>query len=95
MYPLTTNKLTKAAPHHARTTTDVYVSFENLSLTPSYDCKNTRLWQKFKDKIPQKVKKHPSKLVKSIIHLATPEVDELKVLKYIDHTCHNTPRDTS
>ena len=38
---------------------------------------------------------NPSKLVKQIITLARPEKDELDALEYIDHTCHNTPRDST
>ena len=34
-------------------------------------------------------------MVKSIIPLNRPEKDNLDALKYIDHTCHNTPGDTS
>ena len=43
----------------------------------------------------KKTKTHPSKLVESIIPLARPETDKLDALEYIDHTCHNTPRDTT
>ena len=49
---------------------------------------------KVKGKIPKKTKTHLSKLVKPIIPLARPEKDELDALGYIDHTCHNTPRDS-
>ena len=38
---------------------------------------------------------HPSKLVKPIIPLTRLEKDELDALEYIDHTCHNTPGDTT
>ena len=34
-------------------------------------------------------------MVKPIILLARPEKDELDPLKYIDHTCHNTPLETT
>ena len=45
------------------------------------------------DKIHKKTKCYPSKLVKSIILLARPEKYELDASEYINHTCHNTPRD--
>ena len=38
---------------------------------------------------------HPSKLVKLIIYLARPEIDELEALEYIEYTYHNTHRDTT
>ena len=50
---------------------------------------------KFKKQIPQNTKTHPSKLVKPIIPLARPEKDELDALEYINHTCHNTCKDTT
>ena len=50
---------------------------------------------KFEDQIPKKPSTHPSELVKPIIPLARPEKDELDASKYIDHTCHNTPGDTT
>ena len=34
-------------------------------------------------------------MVKPIIPLARPEKDELDASEYIDHTCHNTPGDTT
>ena len=49
----------------------------------------------FEEQIPKKAHINPSELVKPIIPLARPEYDELDALKYIDHTCHNTPGDTS
>ena len=42
-----------------------------------------------------KKKIYASKLVKSIIPLVRSEMDELDALKYVDHTCHNTPGDTT
>ena len=42
-----------------------------------------------------KKKTHPSELVKPVIPLARPENDEPNTLKYIDHTCHNTPGNTT
>ena len=50
---------------------------------------------KIEEHIPQKTKTHLSKLVKPIIPLARPEKDKLDALEYIDHTCHNTPEDTT
>ena len=50
---------------------------------------------KFEEQIPKKLPTNSSKLVKPIIPLAKPEKDELDSLEYIDHTCHNTPRDTT
>ena len=50
---------------------------------------------KIEEKIPKKNKTHPSKLVKPIISLDRPEKDELDALEFIDHKCHNTPRDTA
>ena len=41
--------------------------------------------------IPKKAKSLLSKLVKPIIPLARPEINELDPLEYIDCTCHNTP----
>ena len=49
----------------------------------------------FEEPIPIKSKTHPSELVKPIISLARPEKDELDASVYIDHTCHNTPSDTT
>ena len=49
---------------------------------------------KFEEQIPKKTKTHPSILVEPIIPLVRPENDELDASEYIDHTCHNTPRDT-
>ena len=49
----------------------------------------------FEDQIPKKPSTHPSKLVKPIIPLARPENNELDASEYIDHTCHNTPGDTT
>ena len=34
-------------------------------------------------------------MVKPIIPLARPEMDKLDALEYIDHTCHDTPGDTT
>ena len=50
---------------------------------------------KIEKQIPKQTKTHPSKLVKLIIPLTGPENNELDALEYIDHTCHNTPGDTS
>ena len=49
----------------------------------------------FEDKIPKKAHINPSELVKPIIPLERPEKDELEASEYIDHTCHNTPGDTT
>ena len=57
--------------------------------------KDNEIMVKFEDKIPLKTKSHPSKLVKPIIPLATTENDKIESLEYIDHTCHNTPRNTT
>ena len=46
-------------------------------------------------KIPIKAKSLPNELITPIIPLARPEKDQLVTLQYIDHTCHNTPRDTT
>ena len=48
---------------------------------------------KIEEQIPPKNRTHPSKLVKPIIPLARTEKDDLDALEYIDHMCHNTPRD--
>ena len=50
---------------------------------------------KIEEQVPKKTKTHPSKLVKPVIPLARPENNELEASKYIDHTCHNTPKDTT
>ena len=50
---------------------------------------------KIEEQIPKKSKTYPSKLVKPIIPLARPENNELDALEYIEHTCHNTSRDTT
>ena len=50
---------------------------------------------KIQEQSPQKTKTHSSKLVKPIIPLAKPENSELDASDYIDHTCHNTSRDTT
>ena len=50
---------------------------------------------KIKETIPKITETHPSKLVKPIIPLTRPELDELEALEYIDHMCHNTPGDTT
>ena len=50
---------------------------------------------KIEEAIPKKTKTHPSKLVKVIIPLDRPEKDKVDASEYIDHTCHNTPRDAS
>ena len=50
---------------------------------------------KVEGQIPKKTKTHLSKLVKPIIPLARLEQDEHDALEHIDHTCHNTPRDTT
>ena len=50
---------------------------------------------KFEEQIPKKLPTNSSKLVKPIIPLARPEKDELDASEYIDHTCHNTPGDTT
>ena len=34
-------------------------------------------------------------MVKPIIPLASPENDDLEASEYIDHMCHNTPRDNT
>ena len=47
------------------------------------------------DYIPKKTTSRPNKLFKPIIPLARPEKDELDASEYIDHTCHNTPGDTT
>ena len=49
----------------------------------------------FEEQIPKKPTTHPSELVKPIIPLATPEKEELDASEYINHTCHNTPGDTT
>ena len=49
----------------------------------------------FEEQIPKKPATHPSELVKPIIPLARPEKDELDASEFIDHTCHNTPGDTT
>ena len=50
---------------------------------------------KIEEQIPQKAKTHVNKLVKTIIPLARPEIDDLDALEFIDHTCHNTPGHTT
>ena len=45
--------------------------------------------------IPKKSSTHPSELVKPIIPLARPENHEPDASEYINHTCHNTPGDTT
>ena len=45
--------------------------------------------------IPKKSKTHSSELVKPIIPLAWPEEDDLDASEYVDHTCHNTSRETT
>ena len=47
------------------------------------------------NKISKKTKSISSKLVKLINPLARLEKDELDALEYINHTCHNAPRDTT
>ena len=47
------------------------------------------------EQIPKKSSTNPSKLVKPIIPLARSEKDELDASKYINHMCHNTPKDTT
>ena len=50
---------------------------------------------KIEEQIPKKIKTHSTKLVKPFICLSRPDNDELDALENIDHTCHNTPRDTT
>ena len=51
---------------------------------------------KIEEQIPKKSKTHPSNLVKPIIPLVRPEKDDRDAIEYhIDHTCHNTSRDTT
>ena len=47
------------------------------------------------DKILKKNKSKSQESVNTIILLECPEMKDLKPSKYIDHTCHNTPIDTT
>ena len=46
-------------------------------------------------KIQEQIPKKTSKLLKPFIPLTRPEKDDLDTLDYIDHKCHNPPRDTT
>ena len=52
---------------------------------------------KMEDKIPKEkeTKKHQNQLFKPNILLTRLEKNELEALEYINHTCHNTPGDTT
>ena len=50
---------------------------------------------KVEEQIPKNTKAQPNKLVKLIIPLARQEKDEREASEYIDHTSHNTPRNTT
>ena len=47
------------------------------------------------DSIPKKQKPKSQDLVNQIFLLELPEKEDLEPSKYIDHTCHNTPRDNT
>ena len=47
------------------------------------------------DKITKKKKSKSQELVNPIILLESPEKEDLKPNKYIDHKCHNTPDDST
>ena len=47
------------------------------------------------DKIPKKNKSKSQELVNPIIPLGRPEKEDLKLCKYLDHTCHNTSGDST
>ena len=47
------------------------------------------------DRIPKKNKSKSQELVNPIIPVERPEKEDFEPSKYIDHTCHNTPGDTT
>ena len=54
-----------------------------------------RLQDKMEDKIPKKNKCKSQDLINPIIPLEHPEKEDLESSEYIDHTCHNTPGDST
>ena len=50
---------------------------------------------KMEDKIPRKNKSKSGEFFFSIIPLERPEKEDPKPSKYIDHTCHNIPGDST